>query len=996
MTKIKYLVLLMCAVVFSVNAQETADNNDVEEVVVTGTQIKGARINEALPVTVITADDIDDRGVNSGDELLATLTEQGVNQFNDVGSNGGGVNASRGDVGAFDIRSLGTGNTLVLLNGRRMISTPSYQTENVGGSFVPVATVNSNNIPVSLVDRVEILRDGAGAIYGSDAVAGVVNTVLDTNFEGFQMRGRFHNWQHFNRDDHKFAMKYGENFNGGTTNVSMYFSFYQRDKVAASEDEIMGRCDYGDLVPAQFDSAFNRCSVNSAWGQFDMNVLRDDNGNIIQTGTAPYTDSSGEFLIKAASDPDCIQQLGNGVCAASDDSGNYVFNLNGMRDILGAVTRHNAFLFLNHELPNGNELFAEYGLYKSDYTGNRQSVSHFSSVKFIVPAHNPYNFTGKQLIMDNYRFTDAGPRVIDNNKETSRYLVGVRGETNTGWDWETAASYSVAEAFDVAHNRVSNTLMDQLLHRTDLTAYNPFNGGGLYQLPTVSHNPIDYTPGGIGPAVVDAYRANERTMTTLDFRMSKPDVVSLPGGDVGMAFGLEARNDTFMDDRDPRLDGTIVYTERGIDGQISTRVGDTFPYVSDLANSSPTPDSDGSRNVNSVYLEFDVPLVSPEMNIPVVEQFDLQLAYRQEAYSDFEGTGVPRVAFGWVVNDILKIRGSQQDTFRAPNLITINEGTVVRSNTRTDRAILYANSLGITTGDADGRYSVQRQASGSKNLVAEESENSTIGLVLQPTDNLTITYDVWSIDSTNTIGLFGEENHMLLDLFLRLGSNDINNCGAVISNPAVVRQAPDNPATFLANGLCPFGLAERVEDQYANLNDRTLEGNDLGVYYDVDTALGTLSVKHQVSMLTKREQSMGETLQTLEAAMEAGTLPQSAISGFGDILAVNGAPKRKSYTSVRFRRGNWALGVNQNARSSVFETITIARAGEMWEVVPFKTRNVYADYYTDYNDADLRIRFGVNNYGDDRAPLAASRMGYFEDLDNNLRRSFYVDFRVSY
>ena len=83
MTKIKYLVLLMCAVVFSVNAQESADSNDVEEVVVTGTQIKGARINEALPVTVITADDIDDRGVNSGDELLATLTEQGVNQFND-------------------------------------------------------------------------------------------------------------------------------------------------------------------------------------------------------------------------------------------------------------------------------------------------------------------------------------------------------------------------------------------------------------------------------------------------------------------------------------------------------------------------------------------------------------------------------------------------------------------------------------------------------------------------------------------------------------------------------------------------------------------------------------------------------------------------------------------------------------------------------------------------------------------------------------------------
>jgi len=974
----------MCAVVFSVNSQEAADNNDVEEVVVTGTQIKGARINEALPVTVITADDIDDRGVNSGDELLATLTEQGVNQFNDVGSNGGGVNASRGDVGAFDIRSLGTGNTLVLLNGRRMISTPSYQTESIGGSFVPVATVNSNNIPVSLVDRVEILRDGAGAIYGSDAVAGVVNNVLDTNYVGFQLRGRFQNYQHFDRDDHKFSMKYGENFNGGNTNVSMFFSFYQRDRVGAAEDEIMGRCDYGDLVPAQFDSAFYRCSSNSAWGQFDM------------SGTAPYTDSSGEFLIKAASDPNCILNLGNNVCAASDSSGNYTHNWNGQRDILGAVTRHNLFVFLNHDLGNGNELFAEYGTYQSEYNGNRHSVSHFSSVKFVVPATNPYNFTGKALLMDNYRFVDAGPRIVDNDKETTRYLVGVRGDTSTGWDWESAVSYSVAEAFDVTHNRVSNTLMDQLLHRTDETAYNPFNGGGVYQTGFVSHNPVDYTPGGIGPAIVDAYRANERTMTTLDFRMSKPDIFSIRGGDVGMALGLETRNETFMDDRDPRLDGTIVFTERRTNGQLSTSAGDTFPYVSDLANSSPTPDSDGSRNVNSVYLEFDVPLVSPEMNIPVVEQFDLQLAYRNEAYSDFEGTGVPRVAFGWVVNDILKIRGSQQDTFRAPNMITINESMVVRNNTRNDAATLYAVGLGIDTDDSDGRYSVQRQAMGSSKLIAEESENSTIGLVLQPTDNLTITYDVWSIDSTNTIGLFGEENHMLLDLFLRLGSNDINNCGAVISNPAVVRQAPDNPASFLAAGLCPFGLAERVEDNYANLNDRSIEGNDLGVYYDVDTALGTLSVKHQVSMLTKRDQKYGETLRTLDAAMQDGSLPMTAIAGFGDLLAVDGAPKRKSYTSIRFRRGDWALGVNQNARSSVFESRTVARAGEMWEVVPFKTRNVYADYYTDYNDADLRIRFGVNNYGDERAPLASSRQGYFEDLDNNLRRNFYVDFRVTY
>ena len=983
MSKLKYLLLLACAVVFSVNAQESDSSNDVEEVVVTGTQIKGARINEALPVTVITADDIDDRGINSGDELLATLTEQGVNQFNDVGSNGGGVNASRGDVGAFDIRSLGTGNTLVLLNGRRMIATPSYQTEELGGSYVPVATVNSNNIPVSLVDRVEILRDGAGAIYGTDAVAGVVNNVLDTNYVGFEMRGRFQNWQHFNRDDHKFSMKWGENY--GNTNVSMFFSFYDRDRVAAAEDEIMGMCDYDALVPDQFNSAFYRCSSNSAWGQFDM------------SGTAPYTDGSGEFLIKAAGDPNCILNLGNGTCAASDSSGNYTHNWNGERDVLGDVQRHNMFLFLNHDLGDGREVFAEFGQYRSKYNGNRHSSSPFSSVKHVVPATNPYNFTGKALLIDNYRFVDAGPRVVDNDKETNRMLAGIRGDLDSGWSWESAISYSWAEAFDVTHNRISNTLIDALLHAEGPNAYNPFNGaGGAHISGRVSHNPMDLTDGGIAPAMVDVYRKNERTMTTLDLRMSKADWWETKAGFIGMAWGLETRQDTFVDDRDPRLDGTIVFTERKTSGALSTSSGDTYPYVSDVVNSSPTPDSRGSRTVNSFYIEFDVPVVSPEMNVPLVEQLDLQVAWRKESYSDFDGTNAPRVAFGWRVSDIFKLRGSFQETFRAPNLITINESMVVRNNTRNDAATIYAIGLGADTDDSDGRYTVQRQASGSSMLKAETSDNTTVGFVLEPTDGITLTYDVWSIESENTIGLFGEENHMLLDLYLRLQQNNLSDCSSVVGNPAVVRQAPDNPDTFTAAGLCPFGLAERVEDNYANLNNRTIEGWDSGFYYDTETAFGTLSFKHQISQLTAKMQEYGPTLTMLDAAMAGGEIPLTAIDGFGDILAVNGAPKRKTYTSLRLRNGDWAFGMNQNARSTVYEDRTLSSAGAMWAVVPFKTRNMYVDYYTETPNTDLRIRLGVNNWDDKRAPLASSRMGYFEDLDNNLRRNFYLDLRFTY
>ena len=321
---------------------------------------------------------------------------------------------------------------------------------------------------------------------------------------------------------------------------------------------------------------------------------------------------------------------------------------------------------------------------------------------------------------------------------------------------------------------------------------------------------------------------------------------------------------------------------------------------------------------------------------------------------------------------------------------------VVRNNTRNDAATKYAIALGADTDDSDGRYSVQRQASGSSKLQAETSDNTTVGFVLEPTDSITLTYDVWSIESENTIGLFGEENHMLLDLYLRLQQNNLADCSSVVGNPAVVRQTPDNPETFIAAGLCPFGLAERVEDNYANLNNRTIEGWDSGFYYDTETAFGTLSFKHQISQLTAKMQEYGPTLSMLDAAMAGGEIPLTAIDGFGDILAVNGAPKRKTYTSLRLRRGDWAFGMNQNARSTVYEDRTLSSAGAMWAVVPFKTRNMYVDYYTETPNTDLRIRLGVNNWDDKRAPLASSRMGYFEDLDNNLRRNFYLDLRFTY
>ena len=198
---------------FAVGFLHAQDNSDVEEVVVVGSQIKGAKITGALPVSVLTSEDIDVLGVSDGEDLVNNLVEQGMNYFNEGEQTSGGVNAARGDTGAYNLRNMGVGNTLTLLNGRRMVNNAGYQTEFIGGDFVPTMTVNTNGIPVNALDRVEVLKDGASAIYGADAVAGVINNVLDDNYEGFQLQVKRSEYHLAAAEDHDLNMKFGTTFN---------------------------------------------------------------------------------------------------------------------------------------------------------------------------------------------------------------------------------------------------------------------------------------------------------------------------------------------------------------------------------------------------------------------------------------------------------------------------------------------------------------------------------------------------------------------------------------------------------------------------------------------------------------------------------------------------------------------------------------------------------------------------------------------------------------
>ncbi len=964
----------------------TAQEADtIEEIVVVGSQIRGASITDSLAVTVLDAEQIEIMGAVSGDELMQMIPEMGQNFFNEAESISGGVNAARGDVGAFNLRNVGTGNTLVLLNGRRLVNNASYQTEEVGGSFIPVNTVNSQILPVWGIERVEILRDGASAIYGADAVAGVVNTVLKSDFEGFNIRTRYTSYEHFSRDDRLITAEWGKNFNQGRTNVSAFFNYYERDRVQASEDDRWGNADLSRLVPQDSpwfgSSAWRNDSANSLGGQFDVISSVASSSSLRTNGVV---DSAGEFQVFPSGAAQCTYQLNGTACANPDSTPINRSNVNEFRDVASELDRTSLFVNINHEFNNGVESFTELLAYDSS-SNLRRHASYPSVFSFTVAADNYYNplgpcgspnrlpdsivgsslsCSGLKLLVDNYRF-DELPRIVNVDNDTYRILQGLRW-TAGEWNLESAVSWSRATSYDLTNNRVSNTLMQEALNDPTPAAYNPFSMG-------VNSN--------IERALVDVYRANETSLSTFDIKSSNANILELPAGAVGVVMGLEWRREAFIDDRDPRLDGTIQATD--IDGI-------TFPFISDVVNSSPSSDSSGSRTVNSALIE---------LQIPLLDTLDLQLAGRYEDFSDVGSTTVGKVAFGWRPVNWGLLRGSWSQGYRVPNLVTVSEGLVARENTRTDWACVYAAERG---GDPnqdilDCTNSTQRIAEGSELLVAEESTNTSIGFVLTPRDELTFTLDFWSIEKEDTIGLLGEENHMALDLLLRIEAG-IGNCAQGF-NAAVQRQAvsQDAAAVYTAAGICPAGVATTVFDRYVNLDTRTVKGYDFGIYYDVDTRFGNFSLSYNGAFLTDYEQKAGGVAAELVAARDSGSLPASIpVAGFADLLKQDGNQDEKHSAKLRWRMGDWGIGLSGYRLGSFYQDSLTLDDGTRYVIPSMTTYDATVDYRTAVFDKNTRIRLGVKNLTDERAPLADRYFGYSSDAHTDYGRYAYLDVRVSF
>jgi outer membrane receptor protein involved in Fe transport len=981
---------------------------EVQDIVVVGTNIRGADVTDILPVTVLTTEDIEATAATSGDELFRSIPQAGDVAFNE-GRDTGGINDARGDVASINLRALGTGNTLVLLNGRRMVLHPGTQAENL----VPVQSVNTNAIPVTGIRRIEVLRDGASAIYGTDAVAGVINTVLKTRFNGVTVELEGTQTDHADQMEFDLSFEAGHTFNGGRTNISLFGSYTDRDPLFARERRNSRSSDLRPLLVGtafQDDTDFDNRSTDSIFGEFtrlNANFTpASGTASIIRYNNIALTSATNPaFHVQPDTNPGCIAPAGPGICydnatlATTGEDRNLRYDTNTERTIQSDLQRLNLFGFINHDFSDTLSFFGEVGYYKADTASIREQETSLANQRLIVPANNPYNpigsgpgrlplltgvpAAGAAVELGDYRPVDVGPLTYQVANESYRLLGGLRGEI-AGFDWEAAALHSTAKSNDTMQT-ISATLFQQALSRTDASAYNPFNGGS----PT-DPSRFDTTPNPTSvtaPLLVDVFRINETSLTMADLRVSRNDLFRLPGGDVGFAMGLEYRHETYEDDRDPRLDGTIAFV--ALDGSTNG---------SDVLGASPTPDSRGSRDVLSGFAELAVPIVSEEMKVPLIHSLTLQVAGRYEDYTSFGSVAKPRVALSYYPISWLQFRGSWSQGFRAPGLPQLFENGIQRSNTRTDYIRCEADLRAgrIANFELCGRtFGIVSNRSGSQSLRPEESDNFTVGLTLQPPlprrlGRLTATFDYWEIRQTNLIGLFGDANALTLDYLLRLTGG---------SNPNVQRAAPtaQEIADFAGTGLTPVGRVIQVIDNYQNLSPRSVRGFDIGVYYSIDdTGIGDFDVRLNAARLLEFFQQPGELQSTLLAAQEAGTLhPSINITGAEDLIRENGRPKWRASATVTWRLGGFGAGYFANYVSDVLDTGATLTDGTPFRVEDHITHNLYVQYTWDQPGPlnNFRLRAGIRNMFDSDPPLADATFGYLGELHSIRGRSFYLSVR---
>ena len=893
--------------------QQTDEEADelLEEVIVTGSRIISEDgFGRTSPVTVVGIDEISSTGLTRMEEVLNQLPSVEVS-FHPFDSNGATGTAS------VDLRGLGTNRTLVLINGRRM---------QPGGLYTEAPDINQ--IPSSMIERVEVLTGGASATYGADAVAGVVNFIM-RRVDGVEVSAGWSGYQHDNSngyiqglmdrrgfdyptgdsgldgETYNIDIVMGGDFADGRGNATAYASWRKNDEL------LEGARDYSSCAlsnPGTSCGGSSTAPVPNFFiyplnedGSLDYDVPTDFFSMQPDNTLAPY---NGSNVYNYAPINHFMRPQENWSLGAFAD-----FEINqhavAYMEVMASNNRTRAQI-----AQSGTFYFAPYPF---DIDSPMFPQAFRDSLAQYFPGRDRFGiYIGKRNV-------EGGPRSNILEHSAFRIVGGVKGELTGNWDYDISYMYGSTSSNSTYINDLFATNIELAVDYDRCTAtpgcipYNVFTYQGVTQ-------EMAAQLGGT------AIQRGETGLTNIVAFVTGNLGIGLPAGDITVAGGYQYGKPTYENISD------TLYEEGLLLGQ-----------------GGPTPSIAGRYSVDELFIEGNVPLLE---GLPLIQNLTLDMAYRYSDYTTGFDTDTYRVGMDYQMIDMLRFRTGYNRAVRAPSITELfvptslglwsgndpcSTATPVYSAEQCARTGVSASQYGNISDSPAGQYN--GLFGGNVALNPEEADTITFGVVVDITNNMTLSIDYWDIEITDVIDNIDPE--LMIDQCALYGQlcENINRAG---------------------NGSLWQGQSGYVEATLVNLGKQHWEGVDLAYNWNFDALAGSWNVN---------------LIGTYMMTKETTPIPNEPTSTYDCVGLVNGqcfpTPEWRHTASVTYdSNGFWAA----TARWRYYDEITYDGSVDL-----IANDNLDVMNYLDLNGVirfmgNHDLRFGVNNVLDEEPPLVGGTL----------------------
>ena len=913
MFNIKNYLLLTLVVSFSafnVEVFSQDESADIEEVVTTGSRIARPEVATSAPVTVVSSDDIKNSGLTDLGEVLRQIsaTQGSLPTLNTNNGGSGGVR--------YSLRGIGSSRTLLLLNGRRVVP--------MGNGAA--ASPDLSHIPTAMIERIEVLKDGASAIYGSDAMAGVVNIITKKSHDGVTVDLFKSDSQDTNMGVEEFSVVVGTESNKGSTVIGF----------TSSEN-------FGAFMSEQ------PWSNTEVWAPayFAADDARVDGSNC---ALACYPGGSSAPPWVRAFGPSGSYTLGPEYGDFRAWTGTDAYNYNPVNYLRTPQQKYSFTMNSSYQINDSMGFFAEV-LFSNVESKRALAFEPLAPLAFFgVPApytvDNYYNMTfgpkfdadgnldpnGDPVQIDDWRrrMVENAQRLDDRDTNVYRVVLGLEGTLDNGMNWTaffnfgrndadiTSRGYfnleKVREAAGPTYFDANGDLKCGVDANTSISsACVPLN---IFGKDSVTPEMLQYISGDW-----DSYGMGENEQKNYGATISG----AVPGRDnLSFAAGYEYREDSGSTTND----GLIL---QGI-----TTAGSSL-------------NTSGSYEVDDLFVEL----------LYVKDNLEVSLASRYSDYSTFGTTTNSEVGFQYTVSDQVTLRGTFSEAFRAPSVPDLYGGTFLSYPTADDacddntasggQASSFCQANGVpATGYVSNLVQIPTLYGGNPDLQPETSESWTMGAVVDPVDGLTMTIDYWSIEIENAVGTVGTTD------LIRLCATQGLYCDRTFrfSSPASVE-----------------GQIIRVEDTNNNVGTETYTGVDLGIAADLPSFRGgDLTLDMQA---TYNEETQVITAAGLVVEDLAGTVSQT----YGMYS------RWRALTKLNWNKGN----INVTYTNRYIHGVT-DEVDDFWTLEPTYTEIpevMYNDITVSYSTDNMgTIALGVTNFTDEEVPFVPSAFNANTDQEN--------------